>query len=410
LCAFLIITFVRTASAATTTIWGDTSTPADLSDPDNASVELGVKFRSSANGYVTGVRFYKSTSNTGVHTGSLWDKTGKQLATVTFANETASGWQTATFSSPVAITANTTYVVSYHAPNGHYSADAGYFATKSATNGPLTALQNGTDGSNGVYNYGNTPTFPTDSYNATNYWVDAIFSDTNTPPADTTAPSAISSTPATGATNVSTSVAPKVVFSEPLASASVSSSSVELRKTDNTLVNGTVSYASATNSIVFTPSAPLASATSYTLTIKGGTTDPRVKDVAGNALAANYSVSFTTGSAVAQTSSLWYPATQTTTATSDDQKSNSVPVSAAAKQVTSTRSHFTKRQEILTQPIPLRYGTILAPQSPPRHQPTKLPAAGNWLICRHLSPLLPAPHTPPATPHRTAITLLPQAT
>ena len=42
---------------------------------------------------------------------------------MTFANETASGWQEAKFAKPIAIAANTTYVASYFAPNGHYSSD-----------------------------------------------------------------------------------------------------------------------------------------------------------------------------------------------------------------------------------------------------------------------------------------------
>ena len=51
-------------------------------------------------------------------------------ATVTFTGETASGWQQVNFAerrSP--ITANTTYVVSYHAPNGHYTGTDTFFAT-----------------------------------------------------------------------------------------------------------------------------------------------------------------------------------------------------------------------------------------------------------------------------------------
>ena len=44
---------------------------------------------------------------------SLWSSTGTLLATGTFSNETASGWQELDFSSPVAVTAGTTYVASY---------------------------------------------------------------------------------------------------------------------------------------------------------------------------------------------------------------------------------------------------------------------------------------------------------
>ncbi|WP_251599334.1 DUF4082 domain-containing protein, partial [Arthrobacter sp. GN70] len=117
---------------------------------------------------------YKGSQNTGTHTGYLWSGTGSLLASVTFTNETASGWQQATFNTPVAITANTTYLVSYYAPNGNYSATSGYFSS-AADNPPLHGLASGTDGPNGVYNYGNAA-FPTNSYNNTNYWVDAIFS------------------------------------------------------------------------------------------------------------------------------------------------------------------------------------------------------------------------------------------
>ena len=48
--------------------------------------------------------------------------TGTQLATGTFTNETASGWQTLLFANPVQITANTVYVASYYDPDGHYAA------------------------------------------------------------------------------------------------------------------------------------------------------------------------------------------------------------------------------------------------------------------------------------------------
>ena len=74
------------------------------------AVELGLKFRSDVAGKITGIRFYKNAYNTGVHSGSLWNANGVLLATGVFTNETATGWQTLTFSAPVSITANTTYV------------------------------------------------------------------------------------------------------------------------------------------------------------------------------------------------------------------------------------------------------------------------------------------------------------
>ena len=158
-------------------IW-PTGTPAVVEENDPSSLELGVKFHSSSAGDVIGVRFYKGSGNTGSHIGNLWASDGTLLATVAFANETASGWQEAFFSNPVSIAANTTYVASYFAPAGRYSVDNGYFAGQGASNGPLTALEEGVDGSNGLYQYGAASAFPDQSYNSGNYWVDVLFIDT----------------------------------------------------------------------------------------------------------------------------------------------------------------------------------------------------------------------------------------
>jgi dTDP-4-dehydrorhamnose 3,5-epimerase len=77
------------------------------------------------------------------------------------------------FAAPVAITARTTYVASYHT-NGDYSADPNLFAT-ALTNGPLTAPASSSSGGNGVYAYGSSSLFPTSSFNSTSYGVDVLF-------------------------------------------------------------------------------------------------------------------------------------------------------------------------------------------------------------------------------------------
>ncbi|ANL88510.1 DUF4082 domain-containing protein [Rhizobium phaseoli] len=158
------------------------ATPAVVNTDDTAAVELGVKFQSSAAGTVSGIRFYKSSLDTGTHTGSLWSSTGTRLATLTFTNETASGWQSATFTSPVTLTPGQTYTASYHTNVGNYSTTANYFLSN-VTSGPLTAPASG----NGVYNYGNSA-FPTNSFDQTNYWVDVMFNPTNT---NNTTPTAV---------------------------------------------------------------------------------------------------------------------------------------------------------------------------------------------------------------------------
>jgi beta-glucanase (GH16 family) len=148
-------------------------TPQTPSTTDTAAVELGLKFRCAKNGQVTGVRFYKGTGNLGSHVGHLWSVTGALLATVTFTSESALGWQVARFPSPVAVSANTTYVVSYHAPRGRYAADYDGMAT-ARTSGDLTALASRRASGNGVYRYGASG-FPSSSYRASNYWVDVLF-------------------------------------------------------------------------------------------------------------------------------------------------------------------------------------------------------------------------------------------
>ncbi len=120
------------------------------------------------------MRYYKSAQDTGTHTGSLWTSTGTLLATATFTNESASGWQTVTFAQPITVSAGTTYVASYHS-NGFYAATPNYFATNH-TNGPLTApASSGTAAETASIAYGSGSLFPTATYSATNYWVDVLY-------------------------------------------------------------------------------------------------------------------------------------------------------------------------------------------------------------------------------------------
>jgi hypothetical protein len=175
------------------TIWSDAAAPAS-SVSGGSALELGVKFRSDADGYITGVRFYKGPGTTGTHTGSLWSSAGTRLATATFVSETASGWQQVSFSSPVAVTAGTTYVATYYSPTGAYVYSEGFFATAGVDSPPLHALANGADGMNGLYVYGASG-FPRQSYNSANYWIDVVFATSPTTP--TTVPGPTTTTTST---------------------------------------------------------------------------------------------------------------------------------------------------------------------------------------------------------------------
>src|SRR3954471_21097562 len=174
---------VTVTGTSYSTIWPVDRAPSGIIDggPDSP-VELGVKFRADRNGFITGFRFHKASTNTGPHTATLWSSAGVALATATFTNETASGWQQAILSTPVAITANTVYVASYHTAVGHYSIDKNYFIGNGITSGPLNAVGTTASGSNGVFTYGASSLFPGTSFGATNYWVDVLFTTTAPPP------------------------------------------------------------------------------------------------------------------------------------------------------------------------------------------------------------------------------------
>jgi hypothetical protein len=169
------LSIIITSPPSFYTIWTPATVPTTVDAGADSPVELGVLFESAVNGTVNGIRFYKSANNTGTHVGNLWSSSGTLLSSATFSNETASGWQQVNFSMPVAITANTAYVASYHATVGHYSDDEDYFVSAGVNSPPLEALQNEASAPNGVFAYGTNSTFPSAGFNSSNYWVDVAF-------------------------------------------------------------------------------------------------------------------------------------------------------------------------------------------------------------------------------------------
>jgi hypothetical protein len=177
------------------------------------------------------------------------------------------------------------------APQGHYAADRPFFSLAAVDNAPLHALASTADGANGVYAAGGG--FPDQSYQSTNYWVDVVFA---TGAADTLPPTVLSA------------AGRQVRFSEPLAPATVTSGTVSLKDPAGAVVPGSVSYDAASGTVQLTPTGPLAAGTAYTGTAKGGSGG--ITDIAGNALASDYTWSFTTAPASSCPCSLW-PATAT---------------------------------------------------------------------------------------------------
>ncbi|MBT2450730.1 DUF4082 domain-containing protein [Streptomyces sp. ISL-43] len=288
------------------TVWPAAAVPGTVNAGDGSAVELGVKIRSSVPGSITGVRFYKSPANTGTHTGSLWSSSGQRLATGTFTNETASGWQQLNFSSPVPVKANTTYIASYFAPNGGYSFDT-TFASADAGLAPLTALKSGTDGGNGVYRYSGTGGFPATASSGSNYWVDAVL---DTATASTTPPTVTATTPQSAATGTAITATVKATFSEGVDADTLV---FTLKDPGGATVPGS-KVLSASNSATFTPSTELVLNTTYTASVQAA-------DLWGNTMAAPVTWTFTTSASPPTVNcpcTLWGPATEPTTANVGD--------------------------------------------------------------------------------------------
>uniref|UniRef100_UPI00384B8412 DUF4082 domain-containing protein n=1 Tax=Bradyrhizobium daqingense TaxID=993502 RepID=UPI00384B8412 len=247
-----------TVTTPTVSLFSSSDTPAILSDPDAAQVNLGVRFTSSAAGTINGIKYYKGTGDTGTHTGSLWSSTGTLLATATFTNETSSGWQTVLFNNPVSIAAGTTYVASYHS-NGHYTSTPNYFTT-SHVNGQLTAPA----GNNGIYTYGTGNLFPTSTFGATNYWVDVVYSPTSGGANRT--PVATNDSGFSATQNTAISIPASALLAndtdpdgDPLTITGVSNGA-----------GGTASYNAQTSSVTFTPNSGYTGPASFTYAISDG--------------------------------------------------------------------------------------------------------------------------------------------
>ena len=85
--------------------------------PDDADVfasqgrTFGTRFKTTKSGSITAIRFYKDANETGAQIGGIWSDGGNLLASVNFPEGLQSGWQTQNLSSPIAISADTFYLV-----------------------------------------------------------------------------------------------------------------------------------------------------------------------------------------------------------------------------------------------------------------------------------------------------------
>jgi hypothetical protein len=182
----------------------------DAGDP-GADINLGHIFQVSTTCWVTAIRFWRgATSINGTQKGRIFTVATQTVLTgtaVDFPALSGTGWQTATLSTPVQLTANTSYKVVVHFTD-NYSATGGYWSTGAGvggrTDGPLTAPDAGGIplgiGSikQGSYGYTADPNAYPDSYfGGGNYWVDLVVTDVDpgsTPTGTGTAPVTLAAT------------------------------------------------------------------------------------------------------------------------------------------------------------------------------------------------------------------------
>jgi hypothetical protein len=274
-------------------VFGPTAQPGTVSVADPQAVELGVRFTADVAGFVSGIRFYKGTTNTGVHLGHVWTNSGSLLGSATFSGETASGWQQVNFATPVAIAANTVYVASYFTPTGNYSANNGFFASSGVDNPPLHLLKDGVSGGNGLYSYG-ASSFPSSTWNSSNYWVEPVFTKSND---NNTAPTVLATSPGSNATSEGAVSSITATFSEAIDPSTVTATTMSMTTSLGAPIGGTVAYNGTTRTATFTPSFALPAGSTFNVLLLGGSTDPRIKDATGTAMASTVSWSFTTAAA-----------------------------------------------------------------------------------------------------------------
>jgi hypothetical protein len=196
--------------------------------------------------------------------------------------------QQALFQTPIPIMANTTYVVSYSAPEGRYAADTEYFESQGKDNGPLHAPRSADAGGNGVI--GLVGQFPNQTSMATNYWVDVVFGDQPLAP-----PQVLSTTPAPGSLvsfpdifDLEGLIIFTATFSKPIDPESVNGSTVTLIDTGGNPVPFAVSFGAGNFTMILTPLQPQFTLYAYTVTLKGGGAVPHITDATGTPLAADY--------------------------------------------------------------------------------------------------------------------------
>ncbi len=162
-------------SAYQSHVFASGAAPTAAETGDTTDYELGMRFQSNADGYVSELSYFRSAVDAGdtdTRTLNLWTAAGVRLGQITVTSTSgATGWQVGTLATPIAIDANVTYIVSYGTTD-NYAYTSNWFATAHASS---DGVLSGLTGNNGVFSTSGPGAFPSQTYNSTNYWVDVTF-------------------------------------------------------------------------------------------------------------------------------------------------------------------------------------------------------------------------------------------
>lgn len=262
-----------------------------VADDARNGLELGVRFQTSREVRITGVRIYRY--DPAVLRASLWDSDGALLARGQFADGPTSAWQDMRFSEPVTIEPGETYTASYFSPQTRYGFRYKYFASTAQTVDPITALRSTADVQNGVHCYADAQcgSFPVRSHRSSTYWVTPLWEELTSPPptppplpptvtpppADSSAgpaPRVLRVSPASPRAKVTSKV--RVLFSEAVLPGSLDGSSVQLLH-DGRRVPVRMAYRSRLHTVTLAPRHRLRPGATYRITVSTW-----VRDLDGN--------------------------------------------------------------------------------------------------------------------------------
>ena len=162
----------------------------DPASNDDQAIEVGVRFRADVDGFITGLRYYGAARRRRA-SATCGREGGTQLASATFVGDSPPAGTRVSLSPAVRVTKDTNYVASFLVERRDLLRRPRLLQRARSTRPPLHAPA----GTNGVYKYGGG--FPTDSFDATSYGADVLFT-----PTDQTAPQVTSVAPAAAPASV----------------------------------------------------------------------------------------------------------------------------------------------------------------------------------------------------------------